>query len=168
MAKAPCARLTKIIRPSVIDKPTPTTNCNMPSARPSNRTRPTGPSRFKGVDADYGAARVAAVIGKSRCARRCSSVLALKPVARPAPRKRRGGARRLGAQASSLLGFARVFDRRDFVELDVDQMVAAFFDLADVDVLDDVTGFRVDGHWPARAFPFEPFHRLDGFGAVSE
>src|SRR6185437_2365733 len=38
MAKAPCARLTKFMMPSVIDRPSASMNSNMPVATPSKRT----------------------------------------------------------------------------------------------------------------------------------
>src|SRR5687767_13428664 len=38
MAKLPCARFVKFIRPSVTDSPTASRNSNIPKAKPSNST----------------------------------------------------------------------------------------------------------------------------------
>src|SRR5574337_831920 len=97
MAKAPCARLTKFISPSVTDSPTLIRNSSTPEAMPSNRivTSPSGRGRRRA----------------------------------PAPRR-------------SLL--AGVLEVVDLVELDVLQLAVDAFGLADVDVLDDVAGGRLD------------------------
>src|SRR5687768_2767296 len=50
-------------------------------------------------------------------------------------------------------GLDRVLDVLDLVECDVAQVVADLLDLADIDRLDDIAGFRIDGDRAARAFP---------------
>src|SRR6202140_1043262 len=60
--------------------------------------------------------------------------------------------------AASLLGLAGVFHGLKGLEFDVVEVAVDLLDLADVDVLHDVAGFRIDRDWAARAFPLRPFH----------
>src|SRR4029077_3258784 len=55
-------------------------------------------------------------------------------------------------RAAGLL-VSRVLHIRHGVELDIDDVVADLLDLADIDVLHDVAGCRIDGDGSARAFP---------------
>src|SRR5262249_17231012 len=52
----------------------------------------------------------------------------------------------------------RAFDILHGRELDVPELDVHPFDPAHIDVVNDVARFRVDGHWPARAFPRHAFH----------
>src|SRR5580704_2193556 len=45
----------------------------------------------------------------------------------------------------------RVFDILHGRELDVPEFAVRLFDLAQVDVVNDIARFWIDGHWPARA-----------------
>src|SRR6185312_4594005 len=47
--------------------------------------------------------------------------------------------------------FPRILDLRDGCEFDIREMAADALDTADIDVLDDVAGLRIDGDRPARA-----------------
>src|SRR5580698_11431930 len=67
-------------------------------------------------------------------------------------------ARRL---ARSLLGLAGILDGLKGLELDVVEFAVDLLDLADVDVLHDVAGFRIDRDRAARAFPLHALHGLD-------
>src|ERR1700750_1247457 len=80
-----------------------------------------------------------------------------------------GGARggsRAPAAARLLLHFQRVFHGVEGGELYIVQLAVDLFDLADIDVLDDVARLRINGNRPARAFPFPSLHRGDHGGAV--
>src|ERR1700733_2103420 len=55
----------------------------------------------------------------------------------------------------------RVFDRGEGVELDRPRFAAHHLHFADIDVLHDVAGARIDRDWSARAFPFHPLYRAD-------
>src|SRR3979490_2224151 len=61
----------------------------------------------------------------------------------------------------SLLRLAGVLDGFKSLELDVVEFAVDLLDLADVDVLHDVAGFRIDRDRAARAFPPHPLHGLD-------
>src|SRR3954469_1390775 len=63
--------------------------------------------------------------------------------------------------AASLLGLAGILHRLKSREFDVVQFAVDLLDLADVDVLHDVAGFRIDRDRAARAFPLHALHRLD-------
>src|SRR6266699_6061346 len=75
----------------------------------------------------------------------------------------RGQGQRPGmmSRATSLLGLAGVLDGLECLELDVVEFTVDLLDLADVDVLHDVAGFRIDRDRAARAFPLRPLHGLD-------
>src|SRR5829696_7406160 len=60
-----------------------------------------------------------------------------------------------------LSGFHRVLDVGDRGEFDVEQIAPDPLHLADVDVLNDVAGLRVDRHRPSRARPAQPLHGRD-------
>src|ERR1700716_4152647 len=66
----------------------------------------------------------------------------------------------------SLLRLASVFHGLESLEFDVVELAVDLFDLADIDVLHDVAGFRIDRDRAARAFPLHPLHRLDQAIAV--
>src|SRR5882762_3769642 len=69
---------------------------------------------------------------------------------------------RPGTTASpSLLRLAGILHRLESRELHVVEFAVDLLDLADVDVLDDVAGFRIDRDRAARAFPLHALHRLD-------
>ena len=44
-------------------------------------------------------------------------------------------------------------------KLGVVELPVYLFDLADIDVVHDIPGLRIDGHWAARAFPGHALHR---------
>src|SRR5215813_2694836 len=52
----------------------------------------------------------------------------------------------------------RILDVLEGGELDVVELAVLLLDLADVDVLDDVAGVRIDRDRTARALPLRPFH----------
>src|SRR5690348_1210737 len=60
--------------------------------------------------------------------------------------------------------FPRILDLRNGCEFDIREVTADAFDAADIDILDDVAGLRIDRDRPARAvgiFPgLENGHRL--------
>src|SRR6266545_2859763 len=62
---------------------------------------------------------------------------------------------------SSLLRLAGILDGLEGREFDVVEFAVDLLDLADVDVLHDVAGFRIDRDRAARAFPLHALHRLD-------
>src|SRR3981081_4888186 len=62
---------------------------------------------------------------------------------------------------SLLGGFDRILDGLEGRELDVVEFAVLLLDLADIDVLDDVAGVRIDRDRTARAFPFHPLHGGD-------
>src|SRR6266436_5524926 len=68
--------------------------------------------------------------------------------------------------SASLLGLARILDGLEGLELDIIELAVDLLDLADVDVLHDVAGVRIDRDRAARAFPIHPFHRGDQLVAV--
>src|SRR3979409_2729976 len=68
---------------------------------------------------------------------------------------------------SFLGGFDRILDGLEGRELDVVELAVLLLDLADIDVLDDVAGVRIDRDRTARAFPFHPLHGGDQPIAVS-
>src|ERR1039458_6193108 len=70
---------------------------------------------------------------------------------------------RLGMTSScqSLLRLAGVLDGLESLEFDVVEFAVDLFDLADVDVLNDVAGLRIDRDRAARAFPLHPLHGFD-------
>src|SRR5262245_42965771 len=75
---------------------------------------------------------------------------------------------RPGMTASpSLLGLAGILHCLEGREFDVVEFTVDLLDLADVDVLHDVAGFRIDRDRAARALPLHPLHRLDQRIAVS-
>src|SRR5437868_9306585 len=67
----------------------------------------------------------------------------------------------LNAQCSTSLGLARILDVLDHVELGVPELAVLLLDLAQVDVLHDVAGLRVDEHRAARALEDLAFHGGD-------
>src|SRR5882757_3272192 len=70
------------------------------------------------------------------------------------------------SHAASLLGLAGVLDGVEGLELDIVELAVDLLDLADIDVLHDVAGIRVDRDRAARAFPLHPLHGLDQAIAV--
>src|SRR6266511_2968266 len=69
---------------------------------------------------------------------------------------------RPGMTASpSLLRLAGILHRLEGREFDVVEFAVDLLDLADVDVLHDVAGFRIDRDRAARAFPLHALHRPD-------
>src|SRR5262245_64866127 len=60
-----------------------------------------------------------------------------------------------------LLHLQRVLDRVELRELDVVELAVDLLDLADIDVLDDLAGVRINRDRPARAFPLHALHRPD-------
>src|SRR3954470_13583297 len=82
-----------------------------------------------------------------------------RALTRPSPPSPRGEGD--AACARSLRGFHRVLDVRDRGELDIVELAADLLDLADVDVLDDVAGLRVDRDRSARARPGHALHGRD-------
>src|SRR5215207_10256696 len=69
---------------------------------------------------------------------------------------------RPGMTASpSLLGLAGILYRLKSRELDVVELAVDLLDLADVDVLHDVAGFRIDRDRAAGALPLHALHCLD-------
>src|SRR5258705_6584523 len=73
----------------------------------------------------------------------------------------RGGRSRSPTVAPSLLRLAGVLDGLEGCEFDVVELAVDLLDLADVDVLHDVAGFRIDRDRAARAFPLHPLHGFD-------
>src|SRR5437879_5774374 len=69
--------------------------------------------------------------------------------------------RRTTRKPVSLLGLAGILNRLEGREFDVVEFAVDLLDLADVDVLDDVAGFRIDRDRAARAFPLHALHRPD-------
>src|SRR5947208_3781899 len=61
----------------------------------------------------------------------------------------------------SLLRLAGILHRLEGREFDVVEFAVDLLDLADVDILHDVAGFRIDRDRAARAFPLRPLHGLD-------
>src|SRR5882762_9630889 len=89
---------------------------------------------------------------------------------RPAPSPRSCG-ERVGVRGKpqaqiSLLRLAGVLDGLEGREFDVVELAVDLLYLADVDVLHDVAGFRIDRDRAARAFPLHPLHGLDQTSAV--
>src|SRR6478735_2941891 len=81
----------------------------------------------------------------------------------------RGGLLRMrpaSLREASLLRLAGILHRLKSREFDVVEFPVDFFDLADVDVLHDVAGLRVDRDRAARAFPLHPLHCRDQRVAV--
>src|SRR6476469_10042969 len=70
------------------------------------------------------------------------------------------------AKSASLLGLAGVFDGFKGLEFDVVELAVDLLDLADVDVLHDVAGFRIDRNRAARALPLHSLHGADQRVAV--
>src|SRR5262245_38348735 len=60
-----------------------------------------------------------------------------------------------------LLHLQGVLDRIELRELDVVELAVDLLDLADIDVLDDLAGVRIDRDRPARALPRHALHRAD-------
>src|SRR5215470_15487061 len=67
---------------------------------------------------------------------------------------------------SLLRGLHRILDRLEGGELDVVELAVLLLDLADVDVLDDVAGVRIDRDRTARALPLRPLHGRDQLVAI--
>src|SRR6516225_2988820 len=67
---------------------------------------------------------------------------------------------------ASFLRLADILDGLERLELDVVELAIDLLDLADVDVLHDVAGLRIDRNRAARAFPLLALHGLDQLGAV--
>src|SRR5437879_10031707 len=61
---------------------------------------------------------------------------------------------------ASLLRLAGVLHRLEGREFDVVELTVDLLDLADIDVLHDVAGFRIDRDRAARTFPFHALYRL--------
>lgn len=53
----------------------------------------------------------------------------------------------------------RIFDSLEGRDLRVVELAANLLDLADINVLDDVTGLRINRYGTARTFPFHALHR---------
>src|SRR3982074_1651761 len=88
------------------------------------------------------------------------------PILRDA-RKRRAPQDEAYFRASHLfLRLAGILDRLKGLEFDVVELAVDLLDLADVDVLHDVAGFRIDRDRPSRTFPLHPLHGLDQAIAV--
>src|SRR6266852_28995 len=64
-------------------------------------------------------------------------------------------------KSASLLRLAGVLDGLEGLEFDIVEFAVDLLDLADVDVLHDVAGFRIDRDRAARAFPLHPLHGFD-------
>src|SRR3974390_1416219 len=64
-------------------------------------------------------------------------------------------------RSASLLGLAGILDALEGREFDVVEFTVDLLDLADVDILHDVAGFRIDRNRPARTFPLHALHSLD-------
>src|SRR5260370_32096143 len=65
-----------------------------------------------------------------------------------------------GAVNSSLFrGFHRVLNSLKGSELDIVEFAVDPLDLADINILDDVSCLRIDRYRPARTLPFRAFHR---------
>src|ERR1700712_1460281 len=62
---------------------------------------------------------------------------------------------------ASLLRLADILDGLEGLEFDVVKFAVDLLDLADIDVLHDVAGFRIDRDRAARAFPLHPLHGAD-------
>src|SRR5262249_43233747 len=65
-----------------------------------------------------------------------------------------------------LLRLERILDRLEGRELDGPELAVHLLDLAEVDVLHDVAGLRIDRDRPARALPLHALHRADEGVAV--
>src|SRR5438067_5721688 len=72
-------------------------------------------------------------------------------------------ARSAGTTRSSLpaRALARIFHRLESRELDIVELAVLLLDTADVDVLHDVAGLRIDRDRAARALPRHALHRGD-------
>src|SRR5262245_36365784 len=82
-----------------------------------------------------------------------------RPPLLPCPRR---SARAAGSPIYRLLRhLQRFLDRVEFPALDVVTLAVDLLDLADIDVLDDVAGLRIDRDRPARALPRHALHRPD-------
>src|SRR3954466_8395259 len=80
----------------------------------------------------------------------------------PALPRQRGRERTVSApwdDEALLLGLARILDGVEGLELDVVELAVDLLDLADVDVLDDVAGFRINRDRAAWALPGHALHR---------
>src|SRR5882757_7520420 len=66
----------------------------------------------------------------------------------------------------SLLRLAGVLDRLEGLELDVVEFAVDLLDLADVDILHDVAGLRIDRDRAPRALPLHPLHGFNQRVAV--
>src|SRR4030081_2472435 len=134
---------------------------NMAARRPPRRR--SLPYTHGGTGSDAGP--LPAAVRRVSEAHRCA-------LSRFAPHRIRGTRRPL------LLHLQRILDRIEGRELDVVELALHLLDLADVDVLDDVAGLRIDrdraaraAPWSdrdraARAFPFHALHRIDQGFAV--
>src|SRR5215467_7939324 len=91
-------------------------------------------------------------------ARRSYHIMA---TARAAMQDRFPGPRKLGPNGRLLLRLQRILDRLEGRELDGPELAAHLLDLAEVDVLHDVAGLRIDRDRPARALPLHALHRAD-------
>src|SRR4030081_1661852 len=84
------------------------------------------------------------------------------PTSQNAGAIRQSTVKAIGSPPLSLLGgLDRILDGLEGRELDVVELAVLLLDLADIDVLDDVAGVRIDRDRTARAFPFHPFHGGD-------
>src|ERR1700744_1214479 len=93
-----------------------------------------------------------------------------------APRERRCGepplvraARAMSPTAARyplFLDLGRILHVRNGRELDIVELAVLLLDLADIDVLDDVAGVRIDRDRAARALPLHPLHGCEQLVAV--
>src|SRR5215470_13609018 len=84
-------------------------------------------------------------------------MVSMSGAARQARRGRRAAPRR----SWLLLHLTWVFDRVESCELDIVELAVLLLDFADVDVLHDIAGVRINGDRPARAFPRQALHGRD-------
>src|SRR6195256_3248732 len=68
---------------------------------------------------------------------------------------------------ASLLRLAGILHSLESRKFDVVEFAVDLLDLADVDVLHDVAGFRIDRDRAARAFPLHPLHGFEQPVAVA-
>src|SRR5215475_13585176 len=131
MANAPCARLTKFIRPRVTDRPQASTNSSMPYATPSNRMVSMAPPACSSEHGTVGWAKSRGESdprGQPRVRDFAHAVDAT--ITRGCP----------PYQLLLRCRLDRVLDVLEGGELHVVELPVLLLDLADVDVLDDVAG----------------------------
>src|SRR5262245_16483584 len=64
------------------------------------------------------------------------------------------------------LHFQRIFDGVERRKLHIVKLAVDLLDLADIDVLDDLSRLRINGNRPTRTLPFHSLHRGDQVLAV--